>query len=94
MRGVLKISSASVPSKYVNASGSLGPRGELLAEGGAEPLSFVVEMDLQSADANRVIQAPGSYEFDYVADRRPDAYAPLREMMPKGQPTGSQRAGE
>lgn len=79
---------------FPGGSVAAGPRGELLAEGGSEPLSFVVEMDLPAADANRVIQAPGSYEFDYVADRRPDAYAPLREMMPEGQPTGSRRAGE
>ena len=79
---------------FPGGSVAAGPRGELLAEGGTEPLSFVVELDLESADANRVIQAPGSYEFDYVADRRPDAYAPLREMMPEGQPTGSRRAGE
>ncbi len=79
---------------FPGGSVAAGPRGELLAEGGSEPLSFVVEMDLPSADDNRVIQAPGSYEFDYVADRRPDAYAPLGEMMPEGQPTGSRRAGE
>jgi len=79
---------------FPGGSVAAGPRGELLAEGGSEPRSFVVGMDLPAADANRVIQAPGSYEFDYVADRRPDAYAPLREMMPEGQPTGSRRAGE
>jgi hypothetical protein len=49
-------------------------------------------MDLLSADANRVVQSPGSYEFDYLADRRPNAYAPLREMKPEGEPTGSRRA--
>jgi predicted amidohydrolase len=79
---------------FPGGSVAAGPRGELLAEGGSEPQSIVVEMDLFSADANRVVQSPGSYEFDYVADRRPDAYAPLREMMPEGEPTGSRRAGE
>ncbi|MGW8282330.1 MAG: carbon-nitrogen hydrolase family protein [Gemmatimonadota bacterium] len=79
---------------FAGGSVAAGPRGELLAEGGAEALSFVVEMDLASADANRVIKAPGSYEFDYVADRRPDLYAPLRELTPEGEPTGSRRAGE
>ncbi len=79
---------------FSGGSVAAGPRGELLAEGGAEPLRFMVEMDLESADANRVVKAPGSYEFDYVADRRPDLYAPLREMTPAGEPTGSQRARE
>jgi predicted amidohydrolase len=79
---------------FPGGSVSAGPGGELLAELGAESMSFMVEMDLASADANRVIKAPGSYEFDYVADRRPDAYAPLREMVLEGDPTGSRRAGE
>ena len=79
---------------FPGGSVAAGPRGELLAEGGSEPLSFVVEMDLLSADANRVVQTPGSYEFDYVADRRPDAYAPLRDLEPEGQPTGSRKAGD
>lgn len=77
---------------FPGGSVAAGPRGELLAEGGSEPVSIVVEMDLPAADANRVVQSPGSYEFDYVADRRPDAYAPLREMKPEGEPTGSRRA--
>ena len=79
---------------FPGGSVAAGPRGELLAEGGSEPLSFVVEMDLLSADANRVVQTPGSYEFDYVADRQPDAYAPLRDLEPEGQPTGSRKAGD
>jgi predicted amidohydrolase len=77
---------------FPGGSVAAGPRGELLAEGGSEPLSIMVEMDLLSADANRVVQSPGSYEFDYLADRRPNAYAPLREMKPEGEPTGSRRA--
>jgi predicted amidohydrolase len=77
---------------FPGGSVAAGPRGELLAEGGSEPVSIIVEMDLFSADANRVVQSPGSYEFDYVADRRPDAYGPLREMKPEGEPTGSRRA--
>jgi predicted amidohydrolase len=79
---------------FPGGSIAAGPRGELLAEQGADPVSFVVEMDLSTADANRIVEDPGKYEFDYVADRRPDAYAPLLEKMPEGQPTGSRRAGE
>ncbi len=79
---------------FPGGSTAAGPRGELLAELGAEPLSFMVEMDLASADANRVVEDPGKYEFDYVADRRPDAYAPLRDIVPEGNPTGRRRAGE
>ena len=79
---------------FPGGSIAAGPRGELLAEQGADPVSFVVEMDLSTADANRIVEDPGKYEFDYVADRRPDAYAPLLEIVPEGDPTGSQRAGE
>ena len=79
---------------FPGGSIAAGPRGELLAEQGADPVSFMVEIDLSTADANRVVEEPGKYEFDFVADRRPDAYAPLREIVPEGDPTGSQRAGE
>jgi len=45
-----------------------------------------------SADANRVIEIGGAYEYDYVADRRPDMYARLTRTPPAGEPSGSRRA--
>ena len=50
-----------------------------------------VELDLSAADENRVVVRDGEYEYDYVADRRPDVYGKLTEP-PDGAPTGSRRA--
>ncbi|MGI9037557.1 MAG: carbon-nitrogen hydrolase family protein [Gemmatimonadota bacterium] len=63
--------------------------GEIVAEGTDEPGRVVAEFDLDHADDNRVVLSPGAYEFDYAADRRPDAYRPVTDQPPEGRPTGS-----
>ena len=78
---------------FPGGSVAAGPRGELLAEAGAEPTFFVVEMDLPRANRNRVVQGPDTYEFDYMSDRRPDAYGALTERR-GGEPTGSRMAAD
>ncbi len=79
---------------FPGGSVAADPRGALLAELGAEPGRFMMEMDLARADANRVVEHPHEYEFDYLADRRPDAYRVLSELSPEGNPTGSRRSAE
>ncbi len=76
---------------FPGGSMAAGPRGQLLAEAGGEPGQFIVEMDLAAANQNRVVRGCGEYEFDYVADRRPDLYQRLVEP-PQGEPTGSRGA--
>jgi predicted amidohydrolase len=66
-------------------------KGNLLAEAGDEPGFMHVTFDLPSADENRVVEAEGEYEYDYVADRRPDVYGSLTQEPPAGTPTGSRR---
>jgi 5-aminopentanamidase len=78
---------------FPGGSVAAGPRGELLATLGDEPGRIDLELDLASADRTHVVVHPGAYEFDYVADRRPDAYGPLVEPS-TGERTGSRRAGE
>lgn len=78
---------------FPGGSVAAGPRGELLVEAGGEPTAFVVELDLPRANASRVVQGRGTYEFDCVSDRRPDAYTPLTEPR-TGSPTGSRRAAD
>jgi predicted amidohydrolase len=68
------------------------PEGTVLAEAGDGPGFLHVSFDLEAADRNRVVREPGEYEYDYVADRRPDAYGKLVEDGPAGRPTGSRRA--
>jgi predicted amidohydrolase len=79
--------------EFPGGSIAAGPRGELLAEAGKDPTRFVVEMDLSLANSNRVVQGEGVYEFDYLTDRRPEAYGALVEPREGGDPTGSRRAG-
>lgn len=74
---------------FPGGSLAAGPRGELLAEGGDGPEQVFVEFDMAESDRNRVVLAPGDYEFDYLADRRPSAYKIVTDQPQSGPPTGS-----
>jgi predicted amidohydrolase len=78
---------------FPGGSAAADPRGELLARLGDEPGRIDLALDLAAADRTHVVVRPGAYEFDYVADRRPDAYGPLLEP-PTGERTGSRRSAE
>ena len=67
-------------------------RGALLAEIGEGPGFLHVEFDLEAADATRVVEVGGEYEYDYVADRRPELYGSLTDAPAPGEPSGSRRA--
>jgi len=68
------------------------PSGEMIAEIGDGPGFLHVEFDMTAADATRVVEVGGEYEYDYVADRRPDMYGRLTDSPPAGEPSGSRRA--
>ena len=68
------------------------PSGEMIAEIGDGPGFLHVEFDMAAADASRVVEVGGEYEYDYVADRRPDMYGRLTDSPPAGEPSGSRRA--
>lgn len=54
--------------------------GEILAEAGdSEETILYGELDLAAADCNRVVRVPGLWEFDRIAARRPEMYAPITE---------------
>lgn len=63
--------------------------GRLLLATGSEAGRYHVEFDLEAADQTRVIVTPGAYEYDRIADRRPETYGPLLEPVPEGERTGS-----
>jgi len=67
-------------------------RGEMVGEIGDGPGFLHVELDLEAADGNRVVEVGGEYEYDYVADRRPELYGRLTNTPPAGEPSGSRRA--
>jgi predicted amidohydrolase len=79
-------------TSFHGGSMAADPRGDLVAEIGDGPGLLHVEFDMEAADANRVIEIGQEYEYDYVADRRPDMYARLTAMPPAGEPSGSRRA--
>ncbi len=78
---------------FPGGSMAADPLGKIIAEGGDGPERIVAEFDMDGADANRVVLSPGAYEFDYRADRRPDAYRPIVDQTPTDAPTGSAAAG-
>lgn len=54
--------------------------GAKLAEAGeTEETILYGEIDPPAADINRVVRQPGKWEFDRVADRRPELYSQLAE---------------
>lgn len=74
--------------------GSFGadPFGEPVLSAGAEPGRYHAELDLARAESSRVVRSPGSYEYDRVADRRPEAYTPLLEPVRDAERTGSRES--
>jgi predicted amidohydrolase len=76
---------------FEGGSCAAGPAGELLAEAGSGPERLHLEMDLERAADARVIVARGEYEYDRLADRRPDLYGPLVAPSDPAGRTGSRR---
>jgi len=59
--------------------------GTKLAEAGEREETILYgEIDPAAADHNRLIRQPGKWEFDRIADRRPEMYAPLTELRAHG----------
>jgi len=80
-------------AEFPGGSMAVDPLGKILAAGGSGAERIVTEFDMEGADANRVVLSRGAYEFDYRADRRPDAYRPLVDQTQTDTPTGSAAAG-
>lgn len=54
--------------------------GKVLAEAGETEETIVYgEVDLASADVNKVVRIPGQWEFDRIATRRPEMYGAITE---------------
>lgn len=78
---------------FEGGSCAADPLGRLLLAAGAEAGRHHVELDPDAADPSRVVVAPGRYEYDRLADRRPDAYGSLVDPVPDGTRTGSRDGG-
>lgn len=73
---------------FPGGSMAADPFGRILAELGGNAGRLDAEFDLAGADENRVVLSEGAYEYDYAADRRPEAYRPIIDQAPPGTPTG------
>lgn len=52
--------------------------GKVYGEAGeTEETILYGDLDLAAADQNRVVRVPGTWEFDRIASRRPEMYAPI-----------------
>ncbi len=63
--------------KFPGGSKIVDYSGKVLAIAGETPVLLFAELDLPAADLNRVINIPGKYELDRIANRRPDFYGPI-----------------
>ena len=55
------------------------PRGDVLAEAGADEVICYAEIEPEQARQKRIVLRPGEFELDTVGDRRPDLYRLLCE---------------
>jgi predicted amidohydrolase len=61
--------------KFIGRSKVVDYNGDTLAEASPEAEEILlVEIDLQQANSNRIVNVAGSYEIDRIADRRPEFY--------------------
>ncbi len=67
-------------AKFLGQSQIIDFAGVVLAESNSSAEEILIsEVEPQSADIKRVINAPGEYEFDIFQDRRPELYNKLKE---------------
>lgn len=61
--------------QFIGRSKVIDPSGDTIAEASREGEEILfAEVDLQEANRNRVVNVAGAYEFDRLADRRPEFY--------------------
>ncbi|MFQ5679750.1 MAG: carbon-nitrogen hydrolase family protein [Gemmatimonadota bacterium] len=78
--------------RFEGGSCAADSQGRLLLAAGSETGRFHVEFDLEAADHTREVVEPGAYEYDRIADRRPEMYDALLESPPDAEKTGSRKA--
>ena len=61
--------------KFIGKSIAVDYNGDTIGKAGMdEEETLLVDVDLEGANHNRIVNAPGSYEIDRIADRRPEFY--------------------
>lgn len=74
--------------QFIGRSKVVDYNGDTLAEASGENAQLLfVEVDLQEANKNKVVNVAGSYEIDRLADRRPEFYGLIGSTATKSQST-------
>jgi predicted amidohydrolase len=61
--------------RFIGRSKVVDSNGDTVAEAGSDNEEMLIaEVDLFEANNNRIINKPGAYEIDRIADRRPEFY--------------------
>jgi len=69
---------------FIGRSKIIDFNGDTLIEGGADAEALLTaDLDISAAGNNKVINVPGKYEMDRIADRRPEFYGSLTQPVPK-----------
>jgi predicted amidohydrolase len=77
--------------QFIGRSKVIDFNGDTVAEAGAEAEEILMaELDVRGASNNKVINVPGKYEMDRIADRRPEFYG----VITKDFAAASKKAGE
>ena len=64
--------------EFIGRSKVVDMNGDTIAEAPREGEEMlIVEVDLQEANNNKIVNVAGSYEIDRLADRRPEFYSAL-----------------
>ena len=66
--------------QFIGRSIVVDCNGDTLSEASADAEELLMaEIDLQEANHNRIVNVPGAYEIDRLADRRPEMYGIISE---------------
>jgi predicted amidohydrolase len=68
--------------RFIGRSKAVDFNGDTVAEGpGDGEQLLIAEIDFQAADLNRIVNKPGLYEIDRIADRRPELYGAVTRSI-------------
>ena len=72
--------------EFIGRTKVVDVNGDTLAEAGREDEEMlIIEVDLQEANKNKIVNVAGSYEIDRLADRRPEFYRIVTEEASRSQ---------
>jgi predicted amidohydrolase len=79
--------------QFIGRSKVVDCNGDTVAEAGSQDEELLVaDLDLESANVNRIVNVPGSYEIDRLADRRPEFYAPVSASKAESKASETRKA--